>query len=62
LFQVFILLYSVRILVYWLWHRSSDPDNSAIPLLTAVGDLVGTGLLAAGFEILVLLNDPSVPK
>jgi len=34
-----------------------DPDNSAIPYLTALGDLLGGGLLALAFELLFLLGD-----
>merc|ERR1719336_281196 len=38
--QVAILLYLCQILVYWMWKRGTDPDNAAIPYLTAIGDLV----------------------
>ena len=31
-----ILLYLCQILVYWMWKRGVDPDNAAIPYLTAV--------------------------
>ena len=34
-----------------------DPDNIAIPFLTALGDLLGTGLLAAAFNIMWLFGD-----
>ena len=34
--QVAILLYLCQILVYWMWKRGVDPDNAAIPYLTAV--------------------------
>ena len=43
-------------LVHLLWRRGSDPDNSAIPYLTAVGDLLGTVLLALAFFVLTLLS------
>ena len=36
IFQVAILLYMCQILVYWMWKRGVDPDNAAIPYLTAV--------------------------
>ena len=40
-----------------MWKWSVDPDNSAIPYLTALGDLLGGGLLALAFEILFLIGD-----
>jgi solute carrier family 41 len=50
--QVVMLLYLASWLVNFLWKQGSDPDNSSIPCLTAVGDLLGTILLAAAFYIL----------
>jgi len=40
-----------------MWKRGMDPDNSAIPYLTAIGDLLGTGLLAVAFHILFYIGD-----
>ena len=40
-----------------MWKCSVDPDNSAIPYLTALGDLLGGGLLALAFELLFLMGD-----
>lgn len=54
--QVVLLLYIANWLVHLLWRRGSDPDNSAIPYLTAMGDLLGTVLLALAFFILTLLS------
>lgn len=34
------LLYLTKILVYFLWKQKFDPDNWAIPLLTAIGNLL----------------------
>uniref|UniRef100_A0A8D3DT97 Solute carrier family 41 member n=1 Tax=Scophthalmus maximus TaxID=52904 RepID=A0A8D3DT97_SCOMX len=51
LLQVVILLYVARLLVRWLWRRGLDPDNFSIPYLTALGDLLGTGLLALSFRL-----------
>ena len=34
--QVSVLLYLSHLLVYWMWSRGTDPDNAAIPFLTAV--------------------------
>ena len=36
--QVAILLYLAQLLVYWMWKRGTDPDNAAIPYLTAVSN------------------------
>lgn len=58
--QVCILLYVARVLVYALWSRGTDPDNAAIPFLTALGDLLGGGLLALVYWILDLIS-PSRP-
>jgi len=60
LLQVFILLYLCQILVYWMWSRGSDPDNAAIPYLTAIGDLLGTGFLTIAFIFLHLLHDDTL--
>uniref|UniRef100_A0A1I7UB37 MgtE domain-containing protein n=1 Tax=Caenorhabditis tropicalis TaxID=1561998 RepID=A0A1I7UB37_9PELO len=43
--QVIILLFVCQLLVSLLWKWKIDPDNSVIPYLTALGDLLGTGLL-----------------
>lgn len=55
--QVTILLFICNWLVHWLWKRKKDPDNYSIPYLTALGDLLGTALLAAAFYVLSLLGD-----
>lgn len=55
--QVAFLLYSAHIMVHWMWVKRIDPDNSAIPYLTALGDLLGTALLAASFSILYEIGD-----
>ena len=55
--QVAILLYLCQVLVYSMWARGTDPDNAAIPYLTAIGDLLGTGLLAASFLGLHVVRD-----
>ena len=34
--QVAVLLYLSHVLVYLMWSRGTDPDNAAIPYLTAV--------------------------
>jgi len=35
-----------------MWSRGVNPDNSAIPYLTAMGDLLGGAFLAAVFQII----------
>uniref|UniRef100_A0A0K0DQG7 MgtE domain-containing protein n=1 Tax=Angiostrongylus cantonensis TaxID=6313 RepID=A0A0K0DQG7_ANGCA len=50
--QVFFLVYLSQVLVYGLFHYGIDPDMHAIPLLTSVGDLVGTTLLLTLFYIM----------
>jgi len=55
--QVAVLLYLCQILVYWMWSKGTDPDNAAIPYLTAIGDLLGTAFLALSFMILSFSED-----
>lgn len=57
LLQVLTLLYIADWMVHWMWGRGMDPDNFAIPYLTALGDLLGTGLLALSFHVLWLIGD-----
>ncbi|CAI5449327.1 unnamed protein product [Caenorhabditis angaria] len=47
--QVTILLYVCQFLVRAMWLMRIDPDNSAIPFLTALGDLIGSLLLILCF-------------
>ncbi len=53
-----ILLYIADVLVKSLWIHRTDPDDAAIPYLTALGDLIGTALLALVFIILFVLGYP----
>ncbi|KAK3912181.1 Solute carrier family 41 member 1 [Frankliniella fusca] len=55
--QVLLLLYIAHVMTHWMWKQGIDPDNSAIPYLTAIGDLLGTGLLAVAFQLLYLIGD-----
>jgi len=43
-----------------MWKRGVDPDNAAIPYLTAIGDLLGTSLLAMAFLALEEMGDTSL--
>jgi len=54
--QVSILLVFAHGLVGCLWRKGVDPDNTVIPYVTSVGDLVGTASLACAFGILALLG------
>ncbi|XP_065067379.1 solute carrier family 41 member 1-like [Rhopilema esculentum] len=55
--QVTILLFVANWMVHWMWKRKNDPDNYSIPYLTAIGDLLGTLLLAVAFHALWLIGD-----
>lgn len=57
LLQVSVLLFISQWLVHRIWQKGDDPDNEAIPYLTAIGDLLGTGLLALAFQTLYLIGD-----
>lgn len=55
--QVIVLLLVADWGVHRIWTWGYDPDNIAIPFLTAMGDLLGTGLLALGFWLMWLIGD-----
>jgi solute carrier family 41 len=55
--QVLLLLAIGKKLVLWMWSLGIDPDNSAIPYLTALGDLFGTALLGLAFHFLYWIGD-----
>jgi len=57
LLQVAMLLCVCRVLVFGLWKRGNDPDNFAIPYLTALGDLLGGSFLCLAFEFLSYLGE-----
>ncbi|XP_050480907.1 solute carrier family 41 member 1-like [Bombus huntii] len=57
LVQVVLLLYITQLMVVWMWIRGMDPDSSAIPYLTAAGDLIGTALLGIAFHLLYAIGD-----
>ena len=57
--QVATLLYAAYVLIHWMWKRRIDPDNSAIPYLTSMGDLLGISLLAIAFQFLYLVSGTS---
>lgn len=52
LLQIMMLLYIAHLLIHAMWSWKVDPDNSAIPYLTAMGDLFGSCLLLLAFMFL----------
>ena len=62
LLQVILLLYIASWMIPLIWVKGGDPDNIAIPYLTALGDMLGTGFLAVAFYFLFLLGDSSVAE
>lgn len=60
LLQVSILLYAAHVLVPFLWRRKMDPDNTAVPVLMAMADLLGTCLLTSAYFFLLFIHDPYV--
>ncbi|XP_010629624.1 solute carrier family 41 member 2 isoform X1 [Fukomys damarensis] len=55
--QVFALLWIADWMVHHFWRKGKDPDSFSIPYLTALGDLLGTALLALSFHFLWLIGD-----
>ncbi|XP_066593920.1 solute carrier family 41 member 3-like [Prorops nasuta] len=60
--QVMILLYIAHIMIHAMWKYKIDPDNSAIPYLTALGDLIGSILLALAFWFLKAIHREYGPE
>ncbi|XP_072945952.1 solute carrier family 41 member 2 isoform X2 [Epargyreus clarus] len=54
--QVMVLLYLAYILIHFMWKKKKDPDNAAIPYLTALGDLLGSIFLGLAFVILSIFG------
>jgi len=54
--QVFTSLVIARLLTNWLWSIKKDPDMYALPIHSAMMDLVGQLLLVLCFEIVSLLG------
>ncbi|XP_053201282.1 solute carrier family 41 member 2-like isoform X2 [Panonychus citri] len=55
--QVSMLLYFAHNLVILLWRNGTDPDNFSIPILTALGDFLGTAFLLVVFILLSTVSD-----
>lgn len=58
MFQICALLYIAHVIIHMMWKWKIDPDNSAIPYLTALGDLFGSSLLAMAFLFLQSIGHP----
>ncbi|XP_058816250.1 solute carrier family 41 member 1 isoform X2 [Topomyia yanbarensis] len=58
LIQIMLLLYIAHVIIHAMWKWKIDPDNSAIPYLTALGDLLGSSFLAMAFLFLQSINHP----
>jgi len=57
--QVAVILYLGYMFVHFLWKLGYNPDNNAIPILTACADLIGSALFATGFQFLASIQDPN---
>ncbi|RCN26904.1 hypothetical protein ANCCAN_27368 [Ancylostoma caninum] len=55
--QIFFLVYIAQVIVYWMYYFRIDPDMHAIPMVTAIGDLVGTALLVSLFYVMSYGDD-----
>lgn len=47
-------------MIHVMWKYKIDPDNSAIPILTALGDLFGSCLLAIAFGFMMSIGQPYI--
>lgn len=47
-------------MIHIMWKYKIDPDNSAIPILTALGDLFGSCLLALAFAFMISMGKPYI--
>lgn len=54
--QVLLLMSIADVMVHCLWRYGRDPDSFSIPYLTALGDLLGTALLALCFFLKSLVT------
>ncbi|XP_046919629.2 solute carrier family 41 member 1 isoform X1 [Dermatophagoides farinae] len=57
--QVLLLLIVTRFFVDFVWWLHYDPDTSAIPILTSLGDILGTVFLYIVFILLQFIGDQS---
>lgn len=55
--QVVLLICLAYALTHFLWRHGINPDNWAIPFMTAFADLIGSAMLAVAFIALSELQD-----
>lgn len=60
LFLLVITTYLTCCLCHVVWRRGYEPDETVIPIITSVSDLLGTILLLSFYKLLALLDDPNV--
>ncbi|KAI6229144.1 hypothetical protein M3Y99_01155100 [Aphelenchoides fujianensis] len=60
--QVAILLYICQFVTRAMWRARVNPDSNAIPLLTSLGDLLGTSLLTLMFAFLTAVAPDSLAR
>ncbi|KAI6180924.1 hypothetical protein M3Y98_00773900 [Aphelenchoides besseyi] len=60
--QVAILLYICQFITRAMWRLKIDPDMNAIPVLTSLGDLLGTSLLTIMFIFLTAVAPESLSR
>jgi hypothetical protein len=46
--------------VHVVWRFKLNPDNTAIPILTAIGDILGIGLLLLCFHFAFLTGNEEI--
>ncbi|CAG8470638.1 9643_t:CDS:10 [Paraglomus occultum] len=56
-FCVLFTLVLTKNLTLWLWRHKYDPDNYSMPYITAIVDVVGTGLLVLSYSALGMLGE-----
>ncbi|KAF5297154.1 hypothetical protein FQR65_LT10053 [Abscondita terminalis] len=59
--QIILLLYISHLATHLLWKLKINPDNAAIPYLTAFGDLFGSSFLLIAFMVLDALGQQYQP-
>lgn len=47
-------------MIHVMWKYKIDPDNAAIPFLTALGDLFGSCFLAIAFVFMISIGSPYI--
>lgn len=54
--QVILLIYLAYVITYLMWRHGMDPDNSAIPYLTSISDVLGAIIIT----VICSLETPTV--